>query len=68
MAIFCLVEKKLIGNDFEDSIFILRNSTFDIKEEELLKNVYNNKLTLEKWEEKFKEEIQASKKNSSEIF
>lgn len=67
LAIFALIQSKLIGNGFEDTIFLIRNSSFELKEELILKHVYNNKLTIEKWDEKFKDELAKAKKKSMEI-
>ena len=67
LAIFSLAEPKLLEKSFEESIFYLRNCTFDVKEELLLKHVFNNKLTIEKWDLKFVSDVKNAKKLSIEI-
>lgn len=67
LGIFNLAEHKLLENKFEESIFYIRNCTFDLKDDLLLKQVYNNKLTIEKWDERFNHELKSTKKTSIEI-
>ena len=67
LGIFNLAEPKLLENKFEESIFYIRNCTFDIKEDLLLKQIYNNKFTIEKWEERFNLELKSNKKTSLEL-
>lgn len=67
LGIFGLSEIKLCGKNFEETIFFLRNVTFDIKEEDLLKCVYNNKLKIEKWDEKYNFELKVAIKKSMEF-
>jgi len=64
LAIFSLSESKLLQKSFEQSIFYLRNCTFDVKEESLLKHIFYNKLTIEKWDLKFLSDVKNAKKLS----